>query len=89
LDGAVALTDNQTADFARISPETAAELGLSEGQAVTVAAQSGAITLPLRLTAMPPRVVWLPVNSVASRVLPTLGVAGGIVQVSAAKEVPA
>lgn len=39
----------------------------------------GAITLPLLITDMPDRVVWLPMNSPGSAVLAQLGAASGAV----------
>src|SRR5206468_12786523 len=47
----------------RLSPATAAEIGVSDGDPVTVASGHGDITLPLEITDMPDRVAWLPLNS--------------------------
>ena len=56
----------------RLSEATAAELGSGEGQLVTVSTPHGAITLPLAITDMSDRVVWLPLNSPGSAVHATL-----------------
>ncbi|MFD0556659.1 NADH dehydrogenase subunit G [Stackebrandtia endophytica] len=68
----------------RLSPTTAADLGVADGDAVTVASDAGGITLPLVVTPMPDRVVWLPTNSPGSGVHRGLGaVAGDLVSISA------
>ncbi len=67
----------------RLSPATAAEIGASDGEPVTVGTSRGAITLPLAVTDMPDRVVWLPTNSPGSTVRRLLGVdAGAVVSIS-------
>ncbi|MGH3428962.1 MAG: molybdopterin-dependent oxidoreductase, partial [Mycobacteriales bacterium] len=53
---------------ARLSSQTADELGLSTAQSLVVSNSNGAITLPWVATDMPPRVVWLPTNSPGSAV---------------------
>src|SRR5690606_19541430 len=45
---------------ARISAGTAAALGIDEHGAVTVATDRGSLTLPVTLTPMHDRVVWIP-----------------------------
>ncbi|MBB1014635.1 hypothetical protein G6012_04830, partial [Dietzia schimae] len=52
-------------------------LGAVDGDPVTVSTDRGAITLPLAVTEMPDRVVWVPQNSPGSAVGPTLGAAAG------------
>jgi NADH-quinone oxidoreductase subunit G len=64
---------------ARLSAATAAEIGAQDGASVTVSTDRGAITLPLRITDMPDRVVWLPTNSAGSTVRRTLGTDAGAV----------
>ncbi len=65
---------------ARLSAATAREIG-ADGK-VTVASGHGEITLPLEITDMPDRVVWLPSNSPGSAIHRDLGVqAGGIVKI--------
>ena len=67
---------------ARLSAATAGELGLVDGGPVTVSTEQGSITVPLVVTAMPDRVVWLPQNSPACAVA-SLGVrAGELVTIS-------
>src|SRR5699024_8146598 len=51
-DGEPHLAGTARRPVARMSPGTAAELGVSEGQPVTVSTDRGAITLPLAVTAM-------------------------------------
>ncbi len=48
---------------ARISPATADALDVADGGRVTVATDAGAVTLPVVVTPMPDRVVWLPTNA--------------------------
>jgi NADH-quinone oxidoreductase subunit G len=68
-----------------MSATTAREIGAAEGEPVTVASEHGALTLPLVVTDMPDRVVWVPTNSPGSTVRPTLRVgAGAVVRISAA-----
>ncbi|WP_141681772.1 NADH-quinone oxidoreductase subunit G [Mycobacterium malmoense] len=61
----------------RLSAATAAEIGATEGDAVTVSTPRGSISLPLVVTDMPDRVVWLPLNSPGSAVHRRLGVTLG------------
>jgi NADH-quinone oxidoreductase subunit G len=70
---------------ARISKATATDLGVADGDPVTVGTDRGAITLPAALTDLPDGVVWLPTNSPGATVRRTLGVpAGAIVTISPA-----
>ncbi|WP_418605309.1 molybdopterin dinucleotide binding domain-containing protein [Georgenia sp. SUBG003] len=70
----------------RLSPETAAGLGVVDGDRVTVTGPGGSVTLPLSLTTMPAHVVWLPENSPGSSVHDMLGAgAGAVVALSAAE----
>ena len=64
---------------ARLSPVTAVEIGAEEGDAVTVSTARGAVTLPLVITEMPDRVVWVPTNSAGCEVHRELGVTSGAV----------
>jgi NADH-quinone oxidoreductase subunit G len=83
-DGEPHLAGTAKTAVARLSPATAAELGVAEAAPVTVATDRGSITLPAAITEMPDRVVWLPTNSIGSTVRRTLGVdAGAVVSVSA------
>ncbi|SEO66447.1 NADH-quinone oxidoreductase subunit G [Trujillonella endophytica] len=70
---------------ARIGREAAARLGLTDGDRLTVTGAAGSLTLPVRVTEMPDRVVWLPMRSPGSEVRTGLGTApGGVVRLSAA-----
>jgi NADH-quinone oxidoreductase subunit G len=73
------LAGTRPASVVRLSPATAAEIGALEGQPVEVATTHGTITLPLAVTDMPDRVVWLPTASAGSHVRPTLCVSPGAV----------
>ncbi|MDQ1482644.1 MAG: NADH-quinone oxidoreductase subunit, partial [Actinomycetota bacterium] len=62
---------------ALICAETAAAIGIADGDTVRVTAGSGAITLPVTIADMADHVIWLPTNSPGSAVLSTLGVDAG------------
>ncbi|GAA2115007.1 NADH-quinone oxidoreductase subunit G [Actinomadura alba] len=86
-DGEPYLAGTAKTAVARLSAATAAELAGGDGAAdrVTVATERGAITLPVEVTDMPDRVVWLPTNSTGSEVHRELGVgAGAVVRIAAA-----
>ena len=69
---------------ARIGVDTAARLGIADGDVLTVTGPAGAVTLPVRLTEMPDRVVWLPMRSPGSEVRAQLGAGpGAVVRLSA------
>ncbi|NMM85865.1 NADH-quinone oxidoreductase subunit G [Rhodococcus sp. SRB_17] len=86
-DGEPNLAGTAHAPVVRLSAATATEIGAEEGQPVSVSSERGTITLPLIITDMPPRVVWLPLNSPGSEVNRTLAVPpGGVVRIS--KQVP-
>jgi NADH-quinone oxidoreductase subunit G len=90
LDGDEELAGTARRPVVRLSKARAAELGVSEGDAVTVGTERGALTLPLEVTDMPDAVVWLPTNSPGSTVRRTLAVpAGSLVTIAAAPESPA
>ena len=78
-DGEPHLAGTARPTVVRLSPATADEIGARDGRPVTVATARGTITLPLLVTEMPDRVVWLPLNSPGSQVNPTLGVSPGAV----------
>lgn len=72
-----------------LSEATANEIGAVEGESVTVRSLSesirGAITLPLRITEMPDRVVWVPMRSTGSELHQQLGPAlGQVVRIEVA-----
>ena len=84
-DGEPFLAGTAPQPRARISAGTAAALGIDEEGAVTVSTDRGSITLPVTLTPMHDRVVWIPTNSTGSAVRATLGVdAGAVVRLAAA-----
>ncbi|GGM64202.1 NADH-quinone oxidoreductase subunit G [Dactylosporangium sucinum] len=67
----------------RISKSTAGDLGVVDGDAVTVGTERGAITLPALVTDMVDGVVWIPTNSPGSTLRRTLGVTeGALVEIS-------
>ena len=73
-DGEPYLAGTARPPVARLSAATAAEIGAAEGDLGHRRAPSaGAITLPLEITDMPDRVVWLPLNSPGSAVTSTAG----------------
>ncbi len=68
----------------RIGTEAAARIGVVDGDRLTVSGALGSVTLPVRVTAMPDRVVWLPMRSRDCEVRAHLGTApGGVVRLSA------
>jgi len=83
-DGEEHLAGTARAPRVRLGKAMATELGAGEGDPVTVSTDRGRITLPLEITEMPDRVVWLPMNSPGSAVLGELGAgSGAVVRVSA------
>ncbi|MEC3917587.1 NADH-quinone oxidoreductase subunit G [Nocardia sp. CDC160] len=76
-DGEPNLAGTARPPVVRLSPHTAAEIGVTTGDPVTVSNDHGLITLPLVVTEMPDRVVWLPMNSPGSDVLVQLGTTPG------------
>jgi NADH-quinone oxidoreductase subunit G len=83
-DGEPYLAGTARPTCARLSPATAAEIGASDGAPVTVATDRGRITVPLAVTPMPDRVVWLPTNSPGCAVRRDLAAeAGALVTISA------
>ncbi|HEX6921131.1 MAG TPA: NADH-quinone oxidoreductase subunit G [Actinomycetes bacterium] len=76
-DGEPFLAGTARQPVARLSAATAEEVGVADGHDVTVATDRGEITLPLTVTEMPDRVVWLPTNSVGSAVRRALAADNG------------
>jgi NADH-quinone oxidoreductase subunit G len=62
---------------ARLSPATADSVGVADGAEVTISTDTGSVTLPLVVTAMPDGVVWLPANSDGSTPRASLGAGHG------------
>lgn len=86
-DGEPHLAGTARRPVVRLSPTTARELGAADGDPVTVSTDRGAITLPLAVTEMPDRVVWVPQNSPGSAVNATLAAGAGDVVSIAVGEV--
>ncbi|MGH3968370.1 MAG: molybdopterin-dependent oxidoreductase, partial [Mycobacterium sp.] len=81
-DGEPNLAGTARKPVVRLSADTAHEIGATEGDLVAVSTPRGSITLPLTITDLPDRVVWLPMNSPGSAVHQQLGVtAGSVVQI--------
>ena len=76
-DGEPHLAGTARTPAVRLSADTAAEIGAAHGDAVTVSTPRGSISLPLTVTDMPDRVVWVPLNSPGSAVHRRLGVTLG------------
>lgn len=72
-DGEPFLAGTARPAVVRLSADCAAELGVREGDPVTVATDRGSVTLPLAITDLPYRVVWLPICSPGSEVYRQLG----------------
>ncbi|KAA1250402.1 NADH-quinone oxidoreductase subunit G [Mycobacterium simiae] len=84
-DGEPHLAGTARTPVIRLSADTAAEIGVTDGDAVTVSTPRGSITLPLNVTDMPDRVVWLPLNSPGSAAHQKLGTTiGSVVNIGAA-----
>ncbi|MER6219588.1 NADH-quinone oxidoreductase subunit G [Streptomyces sp900105755] len=76
-DGDDALAGTRHAAHARVSAATAAEAGVEDGGLIAVTAGAGTVELPLRITEMPDRVVWLPLNSAGGGVASDTGALPG------------
>jgi len=86
-DGEPFLAGTAHPPIARLSRATAGEIGAADGDLVMVSSDRGAITLPLAITEMPDRVVWLPLNPVGSGVHQQLAVtAGAVVSIRRAEQ---
>ncbi|MCX2969754.1 MULTISPECIES: NADH-quinone oxidoreductase subunit G [Streptomyces] len=88
-EGDEALAGTRHPARARLSPATAAEAGVADGAPLTVSGPTGSVTLPLEVTAMPDRVVWLPLNSTGGGVTADTGARPGEVVRLAAAAAPA
>ena len=82
-DGEPHLAGTARPAVVRLSESTATEIGAADTELVTVSTPRGAISLPLAITEMPDRVVWLPLNSPGSAVAATLRASiGDVVAIS-------
>ncbi|MBV9513750.1 MAG: NADH-quinone oxidoreductase subunit G, partial [Mycobacteriaceae bacterium] len=85
-DGEPYLAGTARRPVARLSAATAAEIGAAEGDPVRVSTEAGSVTLPLAISDMADRVVWMPMNSVTSAVHQKLRVtAGAVVSIEVAR----
>ncbi|MEU3790489.1 NADH-quinone oxidoreductase subunit G [Streptomyces fructofermentans] len=76
-EGDEALAGTRHAARARVSAATAAEAGVKDGDTLAVRGPAGAVELPLQITEMPDRVVWLPLNSAQGGVASDTGALPG------------
>jgi NADH-quinone oxidoreductase subunit G len=76
-EGDEALAGTRHAAHARVSAATAAEAGVKDGDLLAVTGPSGTTELPLQVTEMPDRVVWLPLNSAGGGVASDTGAQPG------------
>jgi NADH-quinone oxidoreductase subunit G len=83
-DGEPHLARTARKPVVRLSAATAAEIGAADRSLVVVSGDRGTVRLPLAITDMPDRVVWLPTKSPGSAVLRDLGSrAGAVVRIHA------
>lgn len=75
--GDEALAGTRHAAHARVSAATAAEAGVKNGDLLAVSGPAGVVELPLQITEMPDRVVWLPLNSAGRGVASDTGARPG------------
>lgn len=88
-EGDEALAGTRHAAVARLSRATAEETGVKDGDLLAVHGPSGAVHLPLQVTPMPDRVVWLPLNSTGGGVAADTGaLPGDLVKISAVPGTP-
>ncbi|MEU3190975.1 NADH-quinone oxidoreductase subunit G [Streptomyces sp. NPDC006992] len=84
-EGDEALAGTRHAALARLSAATAEEVGVRDGDLLSVSGPRGAVRLPVQVTGMPDRVVWLPLNSVGSGVPADTGaLPGDVVRIAPA-----
>ncbi|MDN3258286.1 NADH-quinone oxidoreductase subunit G [Streptomyces sp. CSDS2] len=76
-EGDEALAGTRHAALARLSAATAAEAGVEDGDTLAVTGPAGTVELPLQVTEMPDRVVWLPLNSAGGGVASDAGARPG------------
>ena len=76
-DGEPFLAGTARPPLALMSAATAAQAGVVDGDKVTVATASGAVTVPVQVTDMPDQVVWLPANSAGCAARRELGAGHG------------
>jgi NADH-quinone oxidoreductase subunit G len=83
-DGEPYLKATGPAAVARLSPGTAASIGLADGGEVTLSTERGRVAFPAVVTDMPDGVVWVPQNSAGIALNRDLGaLAGDLVRIQA------
>ncbi|WP_327156204.1 NADH-quinone oxidoreductase subunit G [Streptomyces tubercidicus] len=88
-EGDTALAGTRHAAVARLSEITAQETGVKDGDLLAVTGPAGSVWLPLQVTPMPDRVVWLPLNSTGGGIAADTGACpGDLVTISAAPGTP-
>ncbi|KOU09174.1 NADH-quinone oxidoreductase subunit G [Streptomyces sp. NRRL F-5755] len=88
-EGDEALAGTRHAAVARMSAATAEETGVKDGDLLAVTGPHGSVRLPLAVTPMPDRVVWLPLNSVGGGAVADTGARpGDLVKVAAVAGAP-
>ncbi|MFF4604151.1 NADH-quinone oxidoreductase subunit G [Streptomyces sp. NPDC001339] len=88
-EGDEALAGTRHAAVARLSQATAEETGVKDGDLLAVGGPAGSVCLPLQVTPMPDRVVWLPLNSTGGGVAADTGARpGDLVRISAVPGTP-
>ena len=88
-EGEEALAGSRHAARARVSAATAAEAGVKSGDVLAVTGPSGVVEVPLQITEMPDRVVWLPLNSAGGGVASDTGaIFGDLVRIGPATLAP-
>ncbi|MFB7027691.1 MULTISPECIES: NADH-quinone oxidoreductase subunit G [unclassified Streptomyces] len=89
-EGDTALAGTRHAAVARLSADTAADTGVKDSDLLEVTGPAGSVALPLLVTEMPDRVVWLPLNSTGHGVLSDTGARpGDLVRIGPAAPRPA
>jgi NADH-quinone oxidoreductase subunit G len=78
-DGEPHLAGTAHRPVVRLSAATAAEIGAADGDPARVSTEAGSVALPLEVTDMSDRVVWVPMNSATSAVHQKLRVTVGAV----------
>ena len=76
-EGDPALAATRHAAVARLSAATAEEAGVRDGEPLRVTGPAGSVQLPLCVTPMPDRVVWLPLASTGGGAQRDLGARPG------------
>ncbi|WP_068149910.1 NADH-quinone oxidoreductase subunit G [Rhodococcoides corynebacterioides] len=73
-DGEDALAGTARTPVVRLSEATAVEVGVADGDPVTLSTDHGAVTFPLEIADLPDRVVWAPLHAPGAALQEHLGV---------------